>query len=462
MNGSSDANWFSLEQSAKEGNIIPIVGPDALMVEYKAKIIPFYQLVTKVLLRSFQVKLDPEILQHTWSLHKAVTAILAQKSRDMEKPIYKKIFQLVAAYSKRVKPAESLRSLASIPSFTLYVSLTPDDLLERAMSASNPALTIRSVTFWPRDASESLADLPLPQQGERRIFKMLGSCTSTRSGFAMHEEDVLESLYRLQTDPARRFTSILSELRRHSKLFINCNFPDWLGRAILRLVNDDRLYVIKDTQEFLCPNANDVGFCAFLNQYSPNTMGFEGKVDDLIQQLARSLEAVPSPPKPSVTPRKTSSGHGPTVFVSYASQNADVVRSIANTLLDLGFSDVWLDKKKLISGDDWSNRIKEAIGECDFFIPVLSREADARREAVFWEEWAMALERARRIKDAFLLPIGIDSEFPDKKDYRRIFDGDTAVFLSKNLIHAPQGMLKPESRIELMERCRRFEEESHG
>lgn len=463
MNEFNDANWFSLEQSAKEGNVIPIVGPDALMVEYAGQTVPFYRLVAGDLLKSFQIdpESNPDILQHTWSLHKAVSAILASKGGPgIEQKIRREIMRLVDKYSRETQPAESLQLLASMPTFTLYVSLTPDNLLERAMMASDPSSAIPTITFWPRDASESLADLSLPRPGERSIFQMLGSCTSAGSGFAMHEEEALESLYWLQTKAARRFAVILAELRRRDKLFINCNFPDWLGRATLRLVNDNR-FSAKDTQEFICPSTSDAGLSAFLTQYSPNTLGFEGNVDDLIQQLARSLETVPLPLKFPIASRKVTNGRCPTVFVSYASENAAAARSIADTLLELGFSDVWLDKKKLIGGDNWSDRIDEAIEKCDFFIPLLSREADSRREGVFWGEWKTASERARRIKGAYLLPVGIDPEFPVKDHYQRISDGDTAVFFSKHLFHAPNGNLKAEDCAAFSERCRHFEEESH-
>lgn len=456
MNEFSDANWFSLEQSIKERNVIPIIGPDALMVEYENQILPFYRLITSDLLRNFQIEPHSEILQHTWSLHKAVSIILANKGgQGTEQRIRREVSRLVAHYSDLVQPAESLRLLANLPIFTLFISLTPDNLLKRAMSDPDNSETIRVSIFSPRDASESLSDLSLLRQGERGIFQMLGSCTNVGSGFAMHEEDALEYMFLLQSGAARRFASILSELRRRDKLFINCNFPDWLGRAIFRLVNDNRLYA-KDTLEFLCPSAEDMGLNTFLIQYSPNTLGFEGQSEKLVKQLAHSFQAVSPSTKPSVSLRREPSGQGPTVFISYASENADSARHIAETLLNLGFSDVWLDKKKLIGGDDWSDRIVEAIEKSDFFIPILSREADRRREGVFWDEWKTALERARRIKDVFLLPIGIDIEFPAKKAYSRISDGNTAVFFDKQLFHAPQGILNAEDCEVFRERSRRF------
>ena len=460
MNEFSDANWYTLEQSIREGNVIPIIGPDALMVEFKNQTgsspVPFYRLVIADLLKSFQVKPQAEIIEHTWALHKAVTAILANKSgQGIEQRIRREVSRLIAYYSELVQPAESLRRLGNIQAFSLYVSLTPDNLLERAMAPVDGSAGVRTSTFSPRVASESLADIPLLRQGERGIFQILGSNTNVNN-FAVHEEDTLEYLYLLQSGAPRCFANILSQLRQRDKLLIGCNFPDWLGRAMLRLVNDNRLYA-KDTQEFLCPSANDVGLNAFLTQYSPNTLGFEGQLDEFVKKLAQAFDAFSPPPKPP-----SGNKSGPTVFVSYASQNEVSARRIADTLLSLGFSDVWLDKKKLIGGDDWSGRIEEAIEKTDFFLPVLSREADSRREGVFWDEWKSALKRSRRIKDAYLLPVGIDPEPPAKNHYNRISDGDTAGFFDKHLIHAPGGVLSAEDREALGERCRRFQEDNHG
>lgn len=460
MNEFSDDNWSFLKKSVKNGNIIPAIGPDALMVELKdqpgSNPTPFYRLVAADLLNKFQVEPQPGILDHTWALHKAVFAILASKRGEYNQ-IRRAISSLVDNYSERVTPAESLRQLVAIKAFGKFVSLTPDEILKNAMIECDGSERILVSSFSPLDASESLSDLPPLRQGERGIFQILGSCMNVGSGFAIHEEDALEYLYRLQTDAARRFANILSELRRRDILFIGCNFPDWLGRAMLRLVNDNRLYAQEKTQEFLCPGVSDPSLNSFLTQYSPHTLGFEGQPDEFIRKLAQNFGSASPPPKSIPVNRR-----GPTVFVSYASENADAARRIADALLNLGFSDVWLDKKKLIGGDDWSDRIDEAIIKCDFFVPLLSQEADNRREGVFWDEWKTAVERARRIKDAYLLPVGIDPDSPSKSRYRRISDGVTAEFFDKHLIHAPDGFLKAEDYESLKERCRRFMEDSHG
>ena len=84
MNTFNETDWYSLELSVKDGSVIPIIGPDALMVDYEGRTVPFYRLVSADLLKSFQIELEPEmeveILQHTWSLHRAVSVILAKKA----------------------------------------------------------------------------------------------------------------------------------------------------------------------------------------------------------------------------------------------------------------------------------------------------------------------------------------------------------------------------------------------
>ena len=130
---------------------------------------------------------------------------------------------------------------------------------------------------------------------------------------------------------------------------------------------------------------------------------------------------------------------------------------LAQSLAALGFSDVWLDKRKLIAGDDWSDHIDEAIEHCDFFMPVLSRQADQRREGVFWEEWRKAVDA--RDAGQRRLPAADGHRRrrePDRAGYERIFSGFTSEFRRLHLLHAPQGALSADASAELRERCGRF------
>ena len=99
----------------------------------------------------------------------------------------------------------------------------------------------------------------------------------------------------------------------------------------------------------------------------------------------------------------------PTVFLSYASQDAEAATRICEALRAVGV-DVWLDQSALRGGDAWDAQIKKQIHDCSLFIPVISANTNARTEGYFRREWNLA---ARRLLDmahdsAFLVPVVID------------------------------------------------------
>jgi len=461
----ADADWLALEQSLSEGNVIPVIGPDALLVEYAdaagmLQTEPFYRLIARDLLQTFGMDVEPAGLHQTWVLHKAVDWILArQQGRRVEDRIRREISRLIGQYAGQVRLADSLQRLVEVGAFSLYVSLTPDNLLERALQSGDREPGVPSNSFSLRDSSATLAGMHALQPGRLGVFQMLGNSANFIGGFAIHEEDTLEYLYRLQSNPAGPFKTLLADMQRRDKLLIGCNLPDWFGRALIRLLNDERLYS-KGTFEYLSPSISDLGLKSFLTQYSPNTLSFDGPAERFIDMLWRRF---PRPVEPAVVAsRPIATVGGPSVFVSYASQDAVSARLLADSLFALGFAEVWLDQKKLIVGDDWSNRIEDAIESCDFFMPLLSAQANARREGVFWQEWNLAVTRSRRIQDAFLLPVGIDAEPADKSRYPRIADGETRTFFDQHLLHAPQGVFGAAAQTSLRERCRRFLEAERG
>jgi TolB-like protein/Tfp pilus assembly protein PilF len=97
------------------------------------------------------------------------------------------------------------------------------------------------------------------------------------------------------------------------------------------------------------------------------------------------------------------------IFLSYAREDLEAVRRIADALREAGL-EVWFDQKELRGGDEWDAKIKRQIRECALFLPIVSAQTDARTEGYFRREWSMAVERTRDIASgvAFLLPVVID------------------------------------------------------
>ena len=96
-------------------------------------------------------------------------------------------------------------------------------------------------------------------------------------------------------------------------------------------------------------------------------------------------------------------------FLSYASQDAEAARRIAEALRQAGI-EVWFDQEELRGGDAWDQKIRKQIKECALFVPIISANTQARTEGYFRREWRMAVDRTDDMADhiAFLLPIVLD------------------------------------------------------
>jgi TolB-like protein/Tfp pilus assembly protein PilF len=97
------------------------------------------------------------------------------------------------------------------------------------------------------------------------------------------------------------------------------------------------------------------------------------------------------------------------VFISYASQDADAAARICEALQAADVK-VWFDRNALRGGDAWDAQIRKRIQDCALFIPVISAHTDARSEGYFRGEWNLATRRMLNMAQdaAFLVPVVID------------------------------------------------------
>ncbi len=100
---------------------------------------------------------------------------------------------------------------------------------------------------------------------------------------------------------------------------------------------------------------------------------------------------------------------GKAVFLSYASQDAEVAKRICEALRAAGI-EVWFDQSELRGGDAWDQQIRRQIKDCALFIPVISDNTQARTEGYFRLEWRLADQRTHLMgrNRAFLVPVCID------------------------------------------------------
>jgi hypothetical protein len=96
------------------------------------------------------------------------------------------------------------------------------------------------------------------------------------------------------------------------------------------------------------------------------------------------------------------------VFIAYVEEDAVLARKLYRDLTNRGFSP-WMDKKKLLPGQNWPRAIESAIETSDFFIACFSRNSVTKR-GVFHSELRYAMECAARLPldEIFVIPIRLD------------------------------------------------------
>jgi TolB-like protein/Tfp pilus assembly protein PilF len=149
------------------------------------------------------------------------------------------------------------------------------------------------------------------------------------------------------------------------------------------------------------------------------------------------------------------------VFLSYAREDAEVVRRIADALRGFGV-EVWFDQNELRGGDTWDAKIRNQIRACTLFMPVISATTQSRGEGYFRREWKLAVDRTHDMAEgvAYIVPVVIDDTsesealVPDafmRVQWTRLAGGlPTPQFVEqvKRLLASPRqpGARKPEAR----------------
>jgi len=99
----------------------------------------------------------------------------------------------------------------------------------------------------------------------------------------------------------------------------------------------------------------------------------------------------------------------PAVFLSYAREDTDAARRIADALRSHGV-EAWFDQSELRGGDAWDAKIRKQINDCTLFLPIISQHTQARGKGYFRLEWKLAVEQTHLMAEgmAFLAPVVID------------------------------------------------------
>jgi hypothetical protein len=185
---------------------------------------------------------------------------------------------------------ESLRALARIRHFNLFVSTTFDDLLERALNEErfDGKEKTEVIAYSPKNVPRDERIANQMATGRPVIFQCFGTYKKSID-FALTQGDMVEYVHALQT-LNHQPKGIFSELYDRSLLLLGNSFPDWLMRIFLRMARNSSLdyrdvpkQIVVDLQ-----TQNDPLLRFYLRNFTTNTELIEepGPVE-FIEELYR-------------------------------------------------------------------------------------------------------------------------------------------------------------------------------
>ena len=409
---SADTNlWEDFLLAVEEGQVVPIVGRDLLMVDTEAGPRLYHHIVAERL--AAELKIPESGLPPDYDPNDVICADTNFRGDPMA--INPRVVRIVKGL--KVPVPEPLRQLAEIPNFRLFVSTTFDTLLEEAITQVRgraPAL----VAF---PAASSLTDFDEAQM-ERAgslVFQIFGR-VSASALFALTEGQVLEQVHDLMGAP-RRPEKLINKLQESHLLMLGVSFPDWLTRFLLRLARAKPMWDSRPMMEVIADSrCSHNEFAFFLRHFSPqqSRLFAGGSPLDFVHELhQRWFERHPAAAPAVSTAASSSSGLDDkpvqmapgSIFISYASEDRDAAFRLADQFGAAGL-EVWVDRR-INPGDDYRAIIERHIRECCAFVPVLSQNTQRDDARWFRREWEQALQVAGYYfgtDRSFLFPVVVD------------------------------------------------------
>jgi len=464
--------WRRLLDQIRDGLVIPVVGPQLLSIERQGTR-SLQAVVAERLLQMYEQPVPPQGLPPFRELNEAVRLLgqaerenherVVQNPQDLYGDVHEAIRSSLSSIARQLPPA--LDQLAQISDFRLFVTLTPDDLLARALSERRGAVS--EIVHSPDLSASEVRDLPTdwrsPAADARLLYLFGKSCPVPL--FAISDEDVLEYAHSMVTGGSHVPARLFGELQQHNLLLIGCNFPDWVSRLFLRITNKGRLSASKRKREWLIEPV-DAPQVTFLKAYSRDTeIVSDIEPVEFVADLYRrwrersdrersdrgraDRDQPPEDPPPEIDPPAA----GTVFFVSYSrgtdlSHAEKLVKALES--LGVGEREIWFDHQNIEPGDSFGQCILDGIDSCRYFLPLVSEAADRRGEGFVFKEWLTANERNEKMNRPFVVPLIVD----DKYDPGRYQGKQVRAWRELDFGHAPGGVPNERTRLALQKLLR--------
>lgn len=433
--GWKDQDWDKLLINIEAGTVIPILGRDLLQIapDDATPPVPLYRFIAARLVEDLvrQIPALPAGDPNAYTLNDAVCLCMRYGRNQFD--ICYSVLEVLKEVSAWPVPT-SLRQLAEITDFPLFVSTTFDPLLESALKSVTVNGENRQplvLAYDPKPPSgKAVEDLPVSSRksaSQPFVYHLMGRLALSSSNIVVSDEDLLEFVAALYSENKKRVPiNLLNEFSRNHLLLLGCSFSDWLARFFLRAAKRRRLSAKPDDErlrnivEYVVDDYahQEKNLVLFLEQFWTSTRIFRsGNVLEFVRELHRRW-GERNPAKLAEAAARATDGAEAgvqlpatmpdgAIFISYAREDVTAAERLHSKLKGMS---VWFDQAKLEVGDAWERKIDESIARCRFFMPIISRTTDRRLEGFFRREWNQAAERTRSMHDdtRFIVPVVID------------------------------------------------------
>jgi hypothetical protein len=405
--------WEDLLDYIEEGKVAPVIGHELIEADYQGRRVSLQRLLAERLAEREKLTVE---WSHYFELNDVVCAYLAKPQAKLV-GLYDRIGGLLRSLTPPFPIPDALLRLAEIGPLDLFVSLTFDSLMAHAIDQARfggNAVT-REIEFSINQSTAAQTDAQKIKPGEAPIvFNLLGRASS-KSDFAIHDEDALEFIHRLVSGDVAPPEWLMSELRSRHLLLVGVHVPEWLGRFVLRAATRDRLRLAQRAYFIAGENVpSGAALTQFLARFGRETSiaVFDGSADAFVAELHRRWK-VRHPEATAAAPdSRAADARRGAIFISYGRENLAAVERLHGAIESLG-GDAWFDKTELSAGDEWEKKILPQIQrDVRLFVPVISDLTAQRHEGYVFREWREALERSRKIVGRrFIVPIVVDPDY---------------------------------------------------
>ncbi len=419
----TEHDWYDFldDLSSNSGKYLPVVGSELMVYHESGKYISVHQKLAERLAEKLRVVTDK--LSKQFGLTEVIRAYQLRRNDFLSAKPYAAIVEILNEEEWPIP--EPVRKLASIRHFNFYLNASWLPFLKLALEQERqfPVFEASNIVAKPmQDFDDESIGVGLC------VFNLFGSASASLSAnpisFSVTDDDLLECMHRLLSNPPLRTSAHLLEKNRQLLVW-GCSFSSWLARfflySLVRTVplqagQAPRMRLVADGR---C--SRDDSLRAFWTRLNAPIYDGESAVafiDELYERWHKEFAAVPDPLVD--TSQRILRDNNPfsagEIFISYARKDAEAAKGIAACLRNAGLP-VWLDLDCLQNGNLYRSKIRSNIQYCSCFIPLISSEAIgnvAELGFMFKEEWLFAEEQSELRRDGgmaqneFILPVCID------------------------------------------------------